>query len=454
MAAAAKTVAKVAAKAAVKKAGGKAAKYLGVVGRKDMSTADPDELVIVDTPGHPLYQPARNIKPLEEWMVLSIMANGVIQAIKVVRGPMVKGRWTLEVVYGRQRVRHAREANKRLRAAGLPTIMIEIIIIDRSPEQLRMMVEIENTHRTDYTPYELATTAAESLARGASEEAVCNRSFKGDKVSMRRHLDLLRCCPEVQRAVIDGDLNFKAIDSLVKLSLEEQAAEVSKLQAAGLSGPREVRARLIEDHPDMSSANPAAAEEGDDGEGEETPKAKPIRARNAGEMTARLAALEALPEPHEDDEGEAAEFIWAIRSARIEELRWALRDDDALSSASEEDLGGWARPQDTKAEKAAERAAKKEAEKAEKVAAKQAAKEQAKADKIAARVQAKQEAKDAKEAEKARVQAEKEAAAAKRAAKKQSKARAAKQVTIEAAIAPKVHARQGAQGRGKGRGRK
>ena len=275
MAAAAKTVAKVAAKSAVKKAGGKAAKYLGVVGRKDMSTADPDDLVIVDTPGHPLYQPARNIKPLEEWMVLSIMANGVIQAIKVVRGPMVKGRWTLEVVYGRQRVRHAREANKRLRAAGLPTIMIEVIIIDRSPEQLRMMVEIENTHRTDYTPYELATTAAESLARGASEEAVCNRSFKGDKVLMRRHLDILRCCPEVQRAVIDGDLNFKAIDSLVKLSLEEQAAEVSKLQAAGLSGPREVRARLIEDHPDMAPANPAD-EEGEDGEGEEeAPKVKP-----------------------------------------------------------------------------------------------------------------------------------------------------------------------------------
>lgn len=492
MAAAAKTVAKVAAKSAVKKAGGKAAKYLGVVGRKDMSTADPDDLVIVDTPGHPLYQPARNIKPLEEWMVLSIMANGVIQAIKVVRGPMVKGRWTLEVVYGRQRVRHAREANKRLRAAGLPTIMIEVIIIDRSPEQLRMMVEIENTHRTDYTPYELATTAAESLARGASEEAVCNRSFKGDKVLMRRHLDLLRCCPEVQRAVIDGDLNFKAIDSLVKLSLEEQAAEVSKLQAAGLSGPREVRARLIEDHPDMAPANPAD-EEGEDGEGEEeAPKVKPVRARNAAEIAARLAemnpfGIDAWAAKHEIEiHGETAMerlksaliqsipvqyrseveslLISEIRTARIEELKWALRDDDALVTATEHDLGGWAKPRDTKAERAAESAAKKEAEKAEKAAAKErakadkaaereAAKQQAKADKIAARAAAKQAAKDAKEAEKARVQAEKEAAAAKRAAKKQSKA-SAKQVTIEAAIAPKVHARQGAQGRGKGRGRK
>lgn len=449
MAAAAKTVAK----AAKRKASGKAAKYRGVVSRKDISVADPDLLVIVDTPGHPLYQPARNQKPLDEAMIRSIMQDGVLSPIKVVRGPQVRGQWTLEVVYGRQRVRNAREANRRLVAEGRPPIMIEIVIIDASPEQLRRMMEVENTHRTDYTPYELATTASESLNRGVSEESVCYTSFKGDKASMRRHLALLRCHPDVQRALIEGTINFKAIDSLVKLSLEEQATELAKLQAEGLSGPREVRARLIEDHPDMSPANPAD-EEGDDGEGEEVaPKAKPIRARNAGEMAARLEALESLPEPNEDDEGADAELVWAIRSARIEELRWALRDDDALATVSKNDRGGWEKPRDTKAEKAAESAAKKEADKAEKAAAKerakadkaaerQAAKQQAKADKLAAREAAKQEAKDAKEAEKLRVRAEKEASAAKRAAK------------IEAAIAPKVNTRQGAQGRGRGRGRK
>lgn len=476
MAAAAKTVAK----AAKKKASGKAAKYRGVVSRKDISVADPDLLVIVDTPGHPLYQPARNQKPLDEAMIRSIMQDGVLSPIKVVRGPQVKGQWTLEVVYGRQRVRNAREANRRLVLEGRPPVMIEIVIIDASPEQLRRMMEVENTHRTDYTPYELATTASESLNRGISEESVCYTSFKGDKASMRRHLALLRCHPDVQRALIEGAINFKAIDSLVKLSLDEQAAEVSKLQAAGLSGPREVRARLIEDHPDMAPANPAATEEGDDGEGEdEAPKAKPIRARNAAEIAARLAeinpfGIDAWAAKHEIEiHGETAMerlksalvqsipvqyrseveslLISEIRTARIEELKWALRDDDALVTATEHDIGGWVKPQDTKAEKAAERAAKKEAEKAERSAAKKADKEQAKADKIAAREAAKQEAKDAKEAEKARAQSEKEAAAAKRAAKKQSKASAAKQVTIEAAVAPKIPARKGAQGRGRGR---
>lgn len=473
MAAAAKTVAK----AAKRKASGKAAKYRGVVSRKDISVADPDLLVIVDTPGHPLYQPARNQKPLDEAMIRSIMQDGVLSPIKVVRGPQVRGRWTLEVVYGRQRVRNAREANRRLVAEGRPPIMIEIVIIDASPEQLRRMMEVENTHRTDYTPYELATTASESLNRGVSEESVCYTSFKGDKASMRRHLALLRCHPDVQRALIEGTINFKAIDSLVKLSLEEQATELAKLQAEGLSGPREVRARLIEDHPDMAPANPAD-EEGEDGEGEEeAPKVKPVRARNAAEIAARLAemnpfGIDAWAAKHEIEiHGETAMerlksaliqsipvqyrseveslLISEIRTARIEELKWALRDDDALVTATEHDLGGWAKPRDTKAERAAESAAKKEAEKAEKAAAKErakadkaaereAAKQQAKADKIAARAAAKQAAKDAKEAEKARVQAEKEAAAAKRAP----------------TVAPKVPARKGAQGRGKGRGRK
>lgn len=428
MAAAAKTVAK----AAKRKASGKAAKYRGVVSRKDISVADPDLLVIVDTPGHPLYQPARNQKPLDEAMIRSIMQDGVLSPIKVVRGPQVRGQWTLEVVYGRQRVRNAREANRRLVAEGRPPIMIEIVIIDASPEQLRRMMEVENTHRTDYTPYELATTASESLNRGVSEESVCYTSFKGDKASMRRHLALLRCHPDVQRALIEGAINFKAIDSLVKLSLEEQAAEVSKLQAAGLSGPREVRARLIEDHPDMSPTNPA--DEADEPEEEEAPKAKPVRARNAGEMAARLEALESLPEPNEDDEGADAELVWAIRSARIEELRWALRDDDALATVSKNDRGGWEKPKSVKEEKAAERAAKKEAEKVEKAAAKQ----QAKADKLAAREAEKQAAKDAKAAAKAKA----EAADAKKQTKRGSKA-APKQVTLDE-VAPKVPNRGGA----------
>lgn len=439
------TAAKTVAKAAKKKASGKAAKYRGVVSRKDISVADPDFLVIVDTPGHPLYQPARNQKPLDEAMIRSIMQDGVLSPIKVVRGPQVKGQWTLEVVYGRQRVRNAREANRRLVLEGRPPVMIEIVIIDAGPDQLRRMMEVENTHRTDYTPYELATTASESLNRGISEESVCYTSFKGDKASMRRHLALLRCHPDVQRALIEGAINFKAIDSLVKLPFDEQATEVAKLKAEGLSGPREVRARLIEDHPDMSStANPANEGEGEIEE-EDAPKTKPIRARNAGEMAARLAALEALPKPYEDDEG-AAELISAIRSARIEELKWALRDDDALATASEEDLGGWVSSAEEKAAKADEAAAKKEADKLAKAAAREEAKVKAKADKEAAREAARQAARDEAAAEAAKAQAKKDAAATKRA----SKASARRQLGLDEAF-PKVHSRGGTGRKGRGK---
>lgn len=389
-------------KPATKKAGGKAAKYQGVIGRKDMSSADPDDLVIVDTAGHPLFQPARNTKPLEEWMVLSIMTYGVICPIKVVRGPMIKGRWTLEVVYGRQRVKAAREANKRLRAAGKAPVFVEIIIIHATHEQLRAMMEIENTQRTDYTPYELATTAAESLQRGESEEAVCNRSFKGSKTDMRRHLDLLRCVPEVQRAVIDGDLNFKSIDHLVKLTAADQNIEVEKLKAAGLSGPREVRARLVSDHPEVGADESDDEDQdgdndsADDEDEEEEAGESKVKIRRSQVLRDRLAVLEGLPPLINKAE-------MSVRLARIAEIKWVLGDDNALVGVAAEELGPWG------AQRAAaeEKAKVKEQKEAEKQAAKQqkeAEKQRKEAEKQAAKQQkeAEKQRKEQKEAQKAK----------------------------------------------------
>lgn len=447
---------------AVRKPSGKAAKYHGVVGRKDMVSADPDDLVIVDTPGHPLYQPARNTKPLDESMIQSLMGVGLIQPLKAIRGPMVKGRWKLLIVYGRQRVRNAREANRRLRADGLQPLLLEVVIIDRTADQLRAMMEEENTQRTYYTPYELATTAAESLARGHSEAVVLNRSFKGDKVSMRRHLDLLRCAEEVQRAIVGGVLNFKTIDDLVKLSHADQVAEVTKLQAAGLTGPRQVRASLITDHPDLAAAGndgaDAAEKGGDRGEEPKTrTKSTAPKARNAQEIADRLAALEQLP-PMTD---ESEELAWAIRVARVEELKWALRDDEALATASADDLGGWvSSAEEAAAKKEADKAAKQEAREkasaekaAERLAAHDkrtaelaAAKVKAKADKEAAREAARQAARDEAAAEAAKVQAKKDAAATKRA----SKANAKQQLGLDDAL-PKVTNRGGTGRKGRGK---
>ena len=433
----------------------------GSEGRKDLHLYDPNKLLIVTDPANVLCQEIRNKTPTPKWLVNSILRNGVTTPIKCRRGAKVDGEYQMEIVVGRQRVKAAREANKILVKQGKDPVTIKVESVVGDDAYMLFLMQSENSERVEMSALEKAETAAMAINRGTPEQKVITDSFRGIRADYDRHMALLNCHADVIAAVEDGRVSIKAIDTFTALSREKQQAVLTKMEADGKTGPREAK--------DIAATHEDTLQNNGTGRPGAEPKTRTKnegpKSRNAGEMMARLAALESLPEPNEDDEGADAELVWAIRSARIEELRWALRDDDALATVSKNDLGGWV---NTKAEKAAESAAKKEAEKAEKAAAKErakadkaaereAAKQQAKADKIAAREQAKQEAKDAKEAEKARMQAEKEAAAAKRAAKKQSKASAAKQVTIAAvapAVAPKVPARKGAQGRGKGRGRK
>lgn len=84
---------------------------------------DASDLTIIgldtkDGPEHPLYD-ERIFLPIDEAMVRNIRAFGVIEAINVRKnGPNV------EVVDGRQRVRHARIASQRNVEEGLPPILV------------------------------------------------------------------------------------------------------------------------------------------------------------------------------------------------------------------------------------------------------------------------------------------------------------------------------------------
>lgn len=449
----------------------------GSEGRKDLHLYDPNKLLIVTDPANVLCQEIRNKTPTPKWLVNSILRNGVTTPIKCRRGAKVDGEFQMEIVVGRQRVKAAREANKILVKQGKDPVTVKVESVVGDDAYMLFLMQSENSERVEMSALEKAETAAMAINRGTPEQKVVTDSFRGNKADYERHMALLNCHAEVIAAVEDGRLSIKAIDTLTALPRERQRAVLARMEADGKTGPREAK-EIAATHEETLQNNgtgrPGAAPK-------TRTKNEGPKARNAGEMAARLAemnpfGIDAWAAKHEIEiHGETAMerlksaliqsipvqyrseveslLISEIRTARIEELKWALRDDDALVTATEHDLGGWVKPQDTKAEKAAEHAAKKEAEKAEKEAAKERAKAEKAAEREAAKQQAKadkQAAKDAKEAERARVQAEKEAAAAKRAAKKQSKASAAKQVTI-AAVAP---ARKGAQGRGKGRGRK
>lgn len=76
--------------------------------RENMFRVEPEKMVLVTDENHPLYDPRVHL-PLRENLVLNIMAHGVKEPILI-----RKNGDTFEVVDGRQRVKHAIEANKRL----------------------------------------------------------------------------------------------------------------------------------------------------------------------------------------------------------------------------------------------------------------------------------------------------------------------------------------------------
>lgn len=440
----------------------------GAESRGDLHRFDPNRLVIVTDTGNVLCQEVRNRTPTPEWLVCSIMALGVTTPIQVRRGPKIDGEFTYEVVVGRQRVKAAREANKRLVKAGREPVLIKVEVVQGTDEDMLALIRSENV-RVDMSPLERAETAQLSVSRGVSVTKVINDSFRGSKADYERHMALLACHPSVVAAIEDGRLAVKVVDTFTELTRDDQEVLLERMVSEGKTGPRE--AKNIAATAEETLENNGTGRPGEEPRTKKgTPKPK---LRKVEEIVARLAKmsqfdLDAWAEKNDVDlEGDGDDtmepvlddrfdidarigraltkilpvqyrsevetlLISSIRTARIEELDWVLRDDDALETASRHDLGGWEKPKDTKEEQAAERAARREAEKADKIAAKLADKEKAKADKIAVREKTKSD----KLAEKAVAQA----------AKEKAKARAANDAR-QIHIAPKVRGRKGRRGK-------
>lgn len=417
----------------------------GAEGRKDLHQFDPNRLVIVTDPNNVLCQEVRNRTPTPEWLVISIMQPnlGVTTPIQVRRGPKVDGEFTYEVVVGRQRVKAAREANKRLIKARKPPVFVKAEVVQGTDEDMLELMRTENV-RVDMTPLERAETAKISIARGVSEIKVINDSFRGSKAEYERHMALLACHPGVVAAVEDGRLSIKAVDTFTELSRDDQGALLERMVAEGKTGPKE--ARTIAATADETLQHNGTGRPGD--EPKIRTKSTAPKARNAQEFADRLASLEAsggfesvlerwtevtgadlencdmtpggllalvLPAQYFSAAEELVTLL--ISDARRQELKWALRDDDALATASEDDLGGWVSADEVKAAKADKLEAKKLADKAAKAEARKTEKEKTKADKVAQREANRQAARDAVEAKKTKKAEAKTKAAEKRAAK-------------------------------------
>jgi len=309
--------------------GSDAKKNYGAV-RTDALRFDPDKLVIVgldddgkDEAGevHNLYDDSVHL-PVREEDVADVMQLGVHTPVKVHR-EMFKGHWRVVIAAGRQRVKWAREANKRLRKARKPPILVTGTWEKDDP--MGVMIS-ENVHRRAAdSAKERALKLKRYMGQGHSiEEAATVGGCT--TATVKNLIAFLEADPSIHRAVEKG-LPLAAGYKLSKLPKEDQKAQVTEIMASvadspvpapsGGGGSSKSKSKS-KSAPSKSSSKPPAPPKGrelarriDEARGKTLPSQ---RVRLVKELKAMRARAEAASLPN----------------SALAVFDWALGDDKAL----------------------------------------------------------------------------------------------------------------------------
>lgn len=193
----------------------------------------PEDLVIVgvDTPHkvneHHLYDEQefeRLQAPLDEALVLNIMQAGVKKPIEIEPSGDGKGDYVGE---GRRRVLHAREANRRLVAAGEQPIEVPVLRSKKDLEQSLAAMRIGNRFALSDSVVTNAKGARDMLARGIAPEKVA--VWYGITLATLDNWKLIAGAPaEWHELIARGALTPTALSKALKKSEDEQIAIYNK----------------------------------------------------------------------------------------------------------------------------------------------------------------------------------------------------------------------------------
>lgn len=173
-----------------------------------------------DGPEHPLYDQRIHI-PLREETVLDIMQRGVIEPITVRKNGDVA-----QVVDGRRRVMHAREANRRLRLAGTPTVLVPVLPPKKGTEaSLTELMIVLNAHREQDDTAGEALKMQAFLNRGYTVEQVA-QMFGRSEQHIKNTLSLLDLAPQASAALAAKTITKSEAYALARKPREEQVREL------------------------------------------------------------------------------------------------------------------------------------------------------------------------------------------------------------------------------------
>ncbi|TCL06871.1 ParB/RepB/Spo0J family partition protein [Sodalis ligni] len=225
----------------------------GASGKTNVLKFAPEALHLVDDPTHPLYDERIHL-PLDEAMVLNIMNQGVIEPIVVWKD---KETGQVCVVDGRQRVKHAKEANVRLQRAGESPLFVPGVVRDGSARRMQEAMVSANEIRRPDTPLGRAKKMADMLSRG-NDEADLALFFGIGIQTVQATISLLHCTQAVQDAVESGQITVGHARQLAELPPEVQREKAQELvsvaqETKGHEKARRQRAVLGEVRPRIKS---------------------------------------------------------------------------------------------------------------------------------------------------------------------------------------------------------
>lgn len=232
----------------------------GAVGKTNTLFFTPESLMLISDPNHPLYD-ERIYLPLDEAMVLNIMAQGVLEPIIIWKDPESGATC---VVDGRQRVRHAIEANRRLVARGEEPITVPGVVRRGSAVKMAQAMVSANEIRRADTPLGRAKKMAALQERGHDDDDLA-LVFGCSTATVRATLSLLDSPASVQQAVEAGQITVTHARQLAALPADEQRAKVEELIQAGTGvrpheRSRKQRAVMANDKPRLRTRKEITAE--------------------------------------------------------------------------------------------------------------------------------------------------------------------------------------------------
>lgn len=199
--------------------------------RLNAFSVDPKSLTIITDEQSPLYDERINL-PLNENLVLNVAAFGVKQPVII-----TKDGDTLVVVDGRQRVRAAVEANRRLKKEGKEPLRIPVMLQRGDDADLFGMSIFLNEQRQNDSMLTKAGKAQRLLNLGRSEDEVAV-VFGTSSAAIRQWVKLFDLAPQVRAAVETGEISASAAAKLAPLKKSEQVEKLADLRADAAAGKK------------------------------------------------------------------------------------------------------------------------------------------------------------------------------------------------------------------------